>query len=560
MAGVTHTRAVLAGASVGLLGAAAESLRPSLTPRSTLHQGLVTGVMATTGAVVGASAGWLAGRVIPQSDSFAMPAAVVVGTAAGSVAHGWRLSAQQDHSHEEWGPHDGHGALGAAAGALAATGFAATGAVAGRGLGNAGRLAATRLPGPPVLWTGLFAGTAAGIAAGGMALALRRVLRGLAKAGREADVALAEPTTDPFVSGGPGSAVDYDTLSREGRRFVAWRVSQEDLARAGVEAPAEPVRVYVGIDTASGISARVDLAIAELDRLGAFDKSAIIAVSPAGSGYANSVPVEALEYLTGGDCAAVSVQYGVLPSMFSRDRLPLAAQTFRLLLDRIRERTREQPEGSRPKLYLYGESLGAQAAEQALRQDPSLVDPATAAVTGVAGALFVGTPGGPSLRDDLLHHPRTVHVDQWQALPDPLPAGVQLWFLEHDADPVTRFRRDLLIRRPTWLATAERGRNVPAAMRWRPVGTWQQVLLDVAYATQAQSGVFRSVGHDYRADLAPLVAAAFAPDRRHAVAAVQAALADREVTRDRRLAAAEGEAAAPADPGAAEVTAAASDG
>ena len=76
-------------------------------------------------------------------------------------------------------------------------------------------------------------------------------------------------------------------------------------------------------------------------------------------------------------------------------------------------------------------------------------------------------------------------------------------------------------------------------MLWLPLLTWQQVLLDVAYATQAQSGMFRSLGHDYRADLAPLVAAAYRPTQASRVADVQEILAKREIARDKLLADAE---------------------
>ena len=72
-------------------------------------------------------------------------------------------------------------------------------------------------------------------------------------------------------------------------------------------------------------------------------------------------------------------------------------------------------------------------------------------------------------------------------------------------------------------------------MRWTPLTTWQQVMFDVAYATQAQSGVFLSVGHDYRADLAPVVADAFARDFDLDVPLIQDALIEREIVRDRLL-------------------------
>lgn len=150
----------------------------------------------------------------------------------------------------------------------------------------------------------------------------------------------------------------------------------------------EPVRVFVGVESAPGITERVELALAELDRLDAWSKSCILAVSPAGTGYANSVPVEALEYLTDGDCASVSVQYGLLPSMFSLNKLDLAAQTFRELIDRIHARIEQLDH--KPRLFLYGESLGAGAAQHGMLLDPAIVDEQTAQVAEVDAALFVG--------------------------------------------------------------------------------------------------------------------------------------------------------------------------
>lgn len=531
-------RAAVAGATVGLLAAGAESLRPSLTPRSTLHQSLVTTGMGTVGAVAGAGVGAAVGRFTGERAGFWLPAMTVGSTGIAAILRGRSHARAQAGAYEEWGTHGGHPALGALAGTGAAAGLAAGTALIGSELRSAGAAIAAHVPGSPAVWTG----ASAGAAVGGIVIlgrtALARVLGGLTKSGAAADPALVEAPADTHVTGGPGSLVPYDTLSREGRRFVNWRVTADEISAAGGKRAQEPVRVFVGVQSAGGITERVELALAELDRLDAWSKSHILAVSPAGTGYANSVPVEALEFLSDGDCASVSVQYGLLPSMFSLNKVNIAAQTFRELIERIRERIRDLPHS--PQLLLYGESLGAGAAQHGLLLRPEIVDPTTAAMTKADAALFVGTPGGKSLRNDLLDNPRTVHVDRWQALPEPLPHGIQLWFLEHDADPVTRFNRTLMWRRPSWLGPTPRGRNIPDDMAWMPVGTWQQVLLDVAYATQAQSGVFRSVGHDYRADLAPLVAAAFVPSAMGRVPHIQQVLSDREVARDRRLAEAEG--------------------
>jgi uncharacterized membrane protein len=46
-------------------------------------------------------------------------------------------------------------------------------------------------------------------------------------------------------------------------------------------------------------------------------------------------------------------------------------------------------------------------------------------------------------------------------------------------------------------------------MSWWPVVTWVQVLVDTLFATNIKPGEFDSRGHDYRADLGAVVAAAY---------------------------------------------------
>jgi uncharacterized membrane protein len=67
-------------------------------------------------------------------------------------------------------------------------------------------------------------------------------------------------------------------------------------------------------------------------------------------------------------------------------------------------------------------------------------------------------------------------------------------------------------------------------MSWLPVLTWWQVIFDLAFAAQQQSGEFHSVGHDYRADLAPVLSAVLGgyPN----IEQLDALLAVREVARD----------------------------
>ncbi|MFN8213255.1 MAG: alpha/beta-hydrolase family protein [Candidatus Nanopelagicales bacterium] len=496
--------------SVGVV----ESLRPTLVPRTTKHQAMVTAACAAT---MGLAASPVAKRPVPGTR-WLLPAGLVV--AGVRAAHHIRA---QRRSYPAWDPRPQNPAVAVGVGTVAGWTVAhAPGAIArwGRAAGDA---VAARRGGSGAVWTGVLAGgsavalTAAGTIGGKVAL---DALRGV---GLRADPALADPPDSPYVTGGVGSEISYGTLARDGRRFVSFRTPADQIRSVDGRAM-EPLRVYVGLESANTVEQRVDLAMRELDRLGAFERANLLIMSPAGSGYADYVAAEAIECFTRGDCASVVVQYGVLPSMLSLTRVALGAQTVRLLLDRIDERIAAQTR--RPRVLMYGESLGARVAQEALRIAPSRVDD-TGKVDGIDALVSVGTPGGPSLRNDLLHSPDVVHLDRWQQMTGDEKA--HLWFVDHDADPVTRWDGALAWRYPDWLRRP-RGRNVPDDMNWLPVLTWWQVIFDLVFAAQQQSGVFRSIGHDYRADLAPILAAVVG--RGADVEKVADLLARREVMRD----------------------------
>ena len=69
----------------------------------------------------------------------------------------------------------------------------------------------------------------------------------------------------------------------------------------GEPAVAEPIRVFVGLESAPTERERLDLAMQELERTGAFDRDLLMVISPTGTGYVNYVAVEAAEYMTRGD-------------------------------------------------------------------------------------------------------------------------------------------------------------------------------------------------------------------------------------------------------------------
>ena len=348
--------------------------------------------------------------------------------------------------------------------------------------------------------------------------------------GATLDPGLSDPPTSELVSGGPGSAVEYSTLSREGARFVHSVTSNDHLV--SIPRTQEPIRVFVSVQQGASIDDRVGLALAELHRTGAFDRAHLLIQSPAGSGYANSTPVDVLEILSGGDCASVVVSYGLLPSFLSLTSVTFAGETQRALLVAINAEldSRERHGHSVPQVLLYGESLGARVQQYALPL--GLVDLDR---FHISRALWVGTPGGFSA--DGFHQlcsADSVTMDR----PEQVPPGVdvRVWFLEHDGDPVVRFRPDLWWTPPPWLTQQPRGRNIPESMSWKPGITWATVLVDTIFATHVTPGDFQSWGHDYRADLGEIAARAFGftPDPQ-IMDPLQAALRTYEVARAQRV-------------------------
>lgn len=348
--------------------------------------------------------------------------------------------------------------------------------------------------------------TAGGAAAfGAFKVAKSQASRRLEGGGRAIEPGFSTPPHWETVSGGPGSLVDFATVGREGARFLGSSVPAEVVEQVTGTSPGMPaVRVFVGYDSAPTPEERVDLALAELRRTGAYDRSTLLIGAPAGSGYANPTPVDVLEILLHGDTAAVAVGYGLLPSFLSLDRVALAARTQSLLIEGIAADLAGRHR--RPRLLLYGESLGARVQQAAIQAGTADLDR-----IGVDAALWVGTPGGP---ESVAFHAATagesITIDRPEQIPSPLPSPrPRVWFLEHDGDPVVRFEPTVAYRQPPWLAQRPRGRNVPDAMLWSPGITWAQVMIDTLFATNVKPGNFESRGHDYRADLGAVVPAAY---------------------------------------------------
>lgn len=307
------------------------------------------------------------------------------------------------------------------------------------------------------------------------------------------------------------TAVPWATLDEAGLRFV--RAITPGL-------PHSPARVFSGLKNGATPAERVDAAIAEMERTGAFTKGKIAIVVTTGGGHVNPAVVESLERMTDGDCATVAMQYGTLPSAASFMKIDAAVEHYELLLRRIRDRLGQlYPGGGGPEVVLYGESLGAWTGRELLRRNGSdALDR-----LGIDRVVWVGVPG--LSRDDATSAPEV----EAATLPDLRAAtgpSTRIVSYTHHDDPVGVFRPSLLWSRPRSpqpLVDARSGeRIVPKAKRgmWLPLVSFIQVGVDLIKSTREERvGPFEERGHDYRGAIPELVRTGFGLDVSDAVLA-----------------------------------------
>jgi uncharacterized membrane protein len=315
--------------------------------------------------------------------------------------------------------------------------------------------------------------------------------------------AAATPPTSRTRSGGPGSLVTWESLGMQGRSFVSGGPTLEQLRRFGGASAMEPVRVYVGLDSAPTVPVAAALAVRELERAGGFDRSVLVVVTATGTGWVDPYLAAALEYMHNGDTAMVAIQYSYLPSwvLLLTDR-QRPEQAGRELFDQVHRRWSTLARERRPRLLVFGESLGSLGSEAAFAD----LDDVRARTDG---ALWAGPTGANRLWSQLVAHrdvgsPAVLPVYEhgravrFVSTPEDLwrPGGSWTWprvvYLQNPSDPVTWWSPTLALRRPDWLSEP-RGYDVLPAMRWYPLLTFLQVTADLALAERAP----RQHGHDF---------------------------------------------------------------
>src|SRR5215471_15857130 len=125
-----------------------------------------------------------------------------------------------------------------------------------------------------------------------------------------------QPVTS-LRSGGPGSLIRWDSLGYQGRGFAGTGPSAAGIEEATHQRAMAPIRAYAGLKSADGLQAQASLAVKDLERAGGFSRKNLLVVTTTGSGWVVPALVDSFEYLSGGDCATVAIQYSYLPSWIS---------------------------------------------------------------------------------------------------------------------------------------------------------------------------------------------------------------------------------------------------
>lgn len=361
--------------------------------------------------------------------------------------------------------------------------------------------------------------------------ALDQLRRRVMHADDVVEPAYPDPPSSRFVTAGPASLVSFGDIGKEGRRFVLMALTAEEISEVMGEPAIEPIRAVAGYTSAATPQARADLALAELEALGAHDRSVIVVAAPTGVGYVNYSFAEALEYLTRGDCAILVPQYALVPSALALNQTRAGVELQTLILAGIRDRIAALPPLQRPRLLQFGESLGAQVA-----LDVAATGTEAFGQLGVEAGLYLGTPFRTKLWDAWFDDPRAADpagvlgsVTRADRIPE-LPARVRHVQVIHDDDPINKFTYDAVIREPWWMGPPEqRPPLVPKETQFRPIVTFLLNLVDLKNGMNSKPGEFVRRGHDYRIELCDAIRHTYRlPADSDQVERIESALRDHE--------------------------------
>lgn len=352
--------------------------------------------------------------------------------------------------------------------------------------------------------------TSAALTIGTAWFAVVKVSALLSKGGGAVEPGMTTPPQAPEITGSPASGLDWMKVTREGARWLGMTLRPENIASVmGVETAMQPIRVYASLDMTHDDEERARILLAEIDRTRALERKAFALFSPTGSGYVNYVASETFEYLMLGDCASACIQYSVLPSALSLTRVSTGTSQTVMVMRGIAERLMAMPAEKRPKVFLFGESLGSQVSQEMFRGTGVL----GLEGTGIDAALWIGTPAATQWRRELwgtrsvadapevgpgaAYLPRSL-VD-WRNLPQEQREQVRYLLLMNGDDPIPKFGAEVAWRKPDWLGPDDRRPfGAPHGTRWLPGMTVLTTFFDMQNALVPTPGIFSEGGHDYR--------------------------------------------------------------
>jgi uncharacterized membrane protein len=502
------------------------SMTPSLLPRGPLFQGLVSGAAGAIGYGLGVFGVWLVRFMqsrpnSPRAPRWAWAVLVALGV-LGVVIGVFYFSYWQDHVRDLMGVPRLRWYNYLQAGVLSIIllfVFVEIGQLIGRLVRFLARQL-NRIAPPRVS----FVVTVIAVLSVGIAILNGVVVRGtmsllnktFSAVNDEMDPNQPAPTT-ALRAGGPGSLVSWASLGHQGRLFVGNGPAVAQLTEFNGAPATEPIRAYAGLKSADGIRATAELAAQELERAGGLERKVIAVATTTGTGWINAAEADSLEYMYNGDTAIVSMQYSFLPSWLSFlvDK-ENARQAGQALFEAVDEKVRALPEAQRPKIVVFGESLGSFGGEAPFLSPNNII-------ARTDGALFSGPTFQNTMRDDI-----TVNRDpgspEWLPIfddganvrfaaraenlerPDKPWGQPRIAYLQHASDPIAWFNPDLLFTEPDWLREP-RGYDVSGDMNWIPVVTFLQVAADMAVAVDVPDGH----GHRYVKDVVNAWAAVMQP-------------------------------------------------
>ena len=207
--------------------------------------------------------------------------------------------------------------------------------------------------------------------------------------------------------------------------------------------------------------------------------------------------IESMELLTRGDVATACIQYSRGPSFLEVQKVHLGRTQFRGLLWGVRNRLLGMPEEERPRVFVFGESLGSWSSSDVLMHQGiegfnhygidhalwfGLVGMAKWSKTGMRQGSTDLVPEGTVGAFD--------NFDEYMELTEEERLKLRAVVVDHDNDPIAQMSFRWAVKQPPWLAGETRGRNVPEGMDWVPLITFVQIMIDAMNAMRSVPGHF----------------------------------------------------------------------